>query len=204
MRKFIGGAGVAALAAILAAAIAAGAVRPVGAQEPRTVVNLFGAASSVGVSIRDVMGEDAAKAKMAQPAGVYVESVRDGSPAAKAGVQSDETIAAVARDAGAMAKAKETFVARCAVCHGPQGQGLIGPNLTDDYWLHGGRPTEILKIISDGVVEKGMIPWKDMLSPPEIRALAAYSGTLRGSNPPSPKPPQGDRVAASGPGPAGR
>ena len=124
--------------------------------------------------------------------------------AAKAGVQSDETIAAGARDAGAMAKAKETFVARCAVCHGPQGQGLIGPNLTDDYWLHGGRPTEILKIISDGVVEKGMIPWKDMLSPPEIRALAAYIGTLRGSNPPSPKPPQGDRVAASGPGPAGR
>ena len=133
-----------------------------------------------------------------------IASERAAALAAKAGVQSDETIAAVARDAGAMAKAKETFVARCAVCHGPQGQGLIGPNLTDDYWLHGGRPTEILKIISDGVVEKGMIPWKDMLSPPEIRALAAYIGTLRGSNPPSPKPPQGDRVAASGPGPAGR
>ena len=133
-----------------------------------------------------------------------IASERAAALAAKAGVQSDETIAAVARDAGAMAKAKETFVARCAVCHGPQGQGLLGPNLTDDYWLHGGRPTEILKIISDGVVEKGMIPWKDMLSPPEIRALAAYIGTLRGSNPPSPKPPQGDRVAASGPGPSGR
>jgi cytochrome c oxidase cbb3-type subunit 3 len=133
-----------------------------------------------------------------------VASEQAAALAAKAGVQSDETIAAVARDAGAMAKAKEIFVARCTVCHGPQGQGLIGPNLTDDYWLHGGRPVEILKIITGGVVEKGMIPWKDMLSPQEIQALAAYIGTLRGSNPPNPKAPQGDRVAASGAGPAGR
>ena len=124
--------------------------------------------------------------------------------AAKAGVQSDETIAAVARDTGAMAKAKETFVARCAVCHGPQGQGLIGPNLTDEYWLHGGRPTDIFRIITDGEVEKGMVSWKAVLSSEEIRALAAYIGTLRGSNPPNPKAPQGDRVAAPGAGPAGR
>jgi cytochrome c oxidase cbb3-type subunit 3 len=133
-----------------------------------------------------------------------IASERAAALAAKTGVQSDETIAAVARDAGAMAKAKETFVARCAVCHGPQGQGLIGPNLTDEYWLHSGRPTEIFRIISDGEVEKGMVSWKGVLSPQEIRELSAYIGTLRGSNPPNPKPPQGDRVAESGAAPAGR
>jgi cytochrome c oxidase cbb3-type subunit 3 len=133
-----------------------------------------------------------------------IASERAAALAAREGAQSDETIVAVARDAGVMAKAKEAFVARCAVCHGPQGQGLIGPNLTDEYWLHGGRPTDIFRIISDGEVEKGMVPWKGVLAPQEIRALAAYIGTLRGSNPPNPKPPQGDRVAASGTGAAGR
>lgn len=133
-----------------------------------------------------------------------IASERAAALAAREGAQSDETILAVARDAGVMAKAKEAFVARCAVCHGPQGQGLIGPNLTDEYWLHGGRPTDIFRIISDGEVEKGMVPWKGVLAPQEIRALAAYIGTLRGSNPPNPKPPQGDRVAASGTGAPGR
>lgn len=133
-----------------------------------------------------------------------IASERAAALAAREGAQSDETIVAVARDTGVMAKAKEAFVARCAVCHGPQGQGLIGPNLTDEYWLHGGRPTDIFRIISDGEVEKGMVPWKGVLAPQEIRALAAYIGTLRGSNPPNPKPPQGDRVAASGTGAAGR
>lgn len=143
-----------------------------------------------------VMAEYEAEARIA--------SERAAALAAREGAQSDETIVAVARDTGVMAKAKEAFVARCAVCHGPQGQGLIGPNLTDEYWLHGGRPTDIFRIISDGEVEKGMVPWKGVLAPQEIRALAAYIGTLRGSNPPNPKPPQGDRVAASGTGAAGR
>ena len=96
MKKFIGGAGAsAALAALIAAAITAAvmmAVRPVDAQEPRVVVRSFGSAASIGVGIRDVLGEDAAKAKMAQPAGVYVESVRDGSPAAKAGIQAGDIV----------------------------------------------------------------------------------------------------------------
>ena len=96
MKKFIGGAGArAALAAILVAAVTAAvmmAVRPAGAQEPRVVVRSSGSAASIGVGIRDVMGEDAAKAKMAQPSGVYVESVREGSPAAKAGIQAGDIV----------------------------------------------------------------------------------------------------------------
>ena len=96
MRKFIGGAGAhAALAAVLAAAVTAAvmmAVRPADAQEPRLVLRSGASTASIGVGIREVMGEDAAKAKMAQPSGVYVESVREGSPAAKAGFQAGDIV----------------------------------------------------------------------------------------------------------------
>jgi serine protease Do len=95
MTKFIGGAGpIAALAALLAAAVTAAAmlaVQPAAAQsQPRIIVQSGGA--SVGVSIRDVTTDDAAKAKMAQAAGVYVESVREGSPAARAGLQAGDIV----------------------------------------------------------------------------------------------------------------
>ena len=104
---------------------------------------------------------------------------------------SEESLRALMKDAKAMGAAKESFATRCMPCHGPQGQGIIGPNLTDDYWLHGGTLVAIRKTISDGVIEKGMIPWKDQLKPAEIDAMAAYVLTLQGSNPPNPKAPQG-------------
>jgi cytochrome c oxidase cbb3-type subunit 3 len=107
----------------------------------------------------------------------------------------DESIAALRRDAAAMAKARESFATRCMPCHGAQGQGVIGPNLTDEYWLHGSRPVDIATIITVGVPEKGMIPWKDHLAPEEIRALAAFIGTLQGTNPPNPKAPEGQKIA---------
>jgi cytochrome c oxidase cbb3-type subunit 3 len=103
----------------------------------------------------------------------------------------ENALRALTKDARAMATAQETFVARCSPCHGPQGQGLIGPNLTDDYWLHGGTLVQIRHTISEGVLDKGMVPWKDQLKPDEISAMAAYVATLHGSNPPNPKPPQG-------------
>ena len=95
MKKFIGGAGpIAALAAMLAAAVTAAAmlaVQPAAAQsQPRIIVQ--SGVASVGVSIRDVTSDDAAKAKMAQAAGVYVESVREGSPASRAGLQAGDIV----------------------------------------------------------------------------------------------------------------
>lgn len=95
MKKFIGGAGpIAALAAMLAAAVTAAAmlaVQPAAAQsQPRIIVQ--SGVASVGVSIRDVTSDEAAKAKMAQAAGVYVESVREGSPAARAGLQAGDIV----------------------------------------------------------------------------------------------------------------
>ena len=112
------------------------------------------------------------------------------APAPGAG-PSEESLRALTRDGKVMASAKEIFATRCLPCHGPEGQGIIGPNLTDDYWLHGNTLVAIRKTISEGVIEKGMIPWKDQLKPAEIDAMTAYVATLQGTKPANPKPPQG-------------
>jgi cytochrome c oxidase cbb3-type subunit 3 len=91
-----------------------------------------------------------------------------------------------------MAGAAQLFVSKCAQCHGPDGQGGIGPNLTDDYWLHGGQMTDIYHTVTEGVVSKGMLAWKNQLSLAEILSVASYVGSLRGSDPPNPKDPQGE------------
>jgi cytochrome c oxidase cbb3-type subunit 3 len=112
----------------------------------------------------------------------------------KAGPITDDTIRGFQDKPDMMAAAANLFQGKCAVCHGTQGQGNIGPNLTDDFWLHGGRPTDLYRVISDGVVEKGMISWKTQLGLGDMLALAAYVGTLHGTNPPNAKAPQGEKV----------
>ncbi len=97
-----------------------------------------------------------------------------------------------------MSTAKKVFSARCATCHGVFAEGGIGPNLCDEYWLHGNRLTEIYNTIVYGVPEKGMLAWKKQLPPGQLMAMAAYVGTLQGSNPPNPKPPQGKQLDPAG------
>jgi len=112
----------------------------------------------------------------------------------KLGPITDQTITGFTAKPDMMVSAGALFAQRCAVCHGNAGQGNIGPNLTDDYWLHGGRPTQIYHTITEGVPAKGMIAWKTQLGAGQILALAAYVETLHGTNPPNPKAPQGDLV----------
>lgn len=107
---------------------------------------------------------------------------------------SEDQLLLVAASADLTAKGAQIFGSKCIACHGPQGQGLIGPNLTDDYWIHGGRLTDIKGTIERGVLDKGMLAWKGVLSGDEINEVAAYIWTLNGSNPPNPKPPQGELV----------
>lgn len=87
---------------------------------------------------------------------------------------------------------KQLFIANCAACHGKIGQGSVGPNLTDDYWLHGGSLADVFKTIKYGQVDKGMKSWKEDLSPIQIAQIASFIKTLKGSNPPDGKAPQGD------------
>jgi len=95
------------------------------------------------------------------------------------GPSTDETV---------LVKGKQTFMTLCAPCHRADGGGLVGPNLCDDYWIHGSNYVDNLKTIMNGVPEKGMLSWKGMLKPSEIQAVASYIYTLRGTQPPNPKP----------------
>ena len=104
-------------------------------------------------------------------------------------------LAALTRDNGALALGKETFSKNCAACHRVDGGGQIGPNLTDDAWLHGAAIDQIQKVVRDGVLEKGMPPWGKVLKPEQLDAVVAYVFTLHGTNPANPKPPQGEIVA---------
>ncbi|PHN03849.1 cbb3-type cytochrome c oxidase N-terminal domain-containing protein [Flavilitoribacter nigricans] len=91
-----------------------------------------------------------------------------------------------------LAAGKDVFIGKCAACHGQAGEGGVGPNLTDQYWLHGGSINDVFKTIKYGVIEKGMIPWKDQLRAREIQEVASYILTLQGTNPPNGKEPQGE------------
>lgn len=87
---------------------------------------------------------------------------------------------------------KTIFTSTCAPCHGADGGGVVGPNLTDDYWLHGGGIKDIFKTIKYGVQEKGMKPWKDDLSPVQIAQLASFIRSIHGAKVATPKEPQGE------------
>ena len=114
------------------------------------------------------------------------------SAPAHGGDFTDDTVNSMLTNADALAKGKTIFIEKCAACHGPMGGGLVGPNLTDKFWIHGGKPAQIAKVISEGVPEKGMISWKTMLSREDIIATAVYIKSLKGTNPPGAKPPQGN------------
>jgi len=89
---------------------------------------------------------------------------------------------------------QEIYQNYCSSCHGKQGEGLsgLGPNLTDEYWLHGGSFQDIYKTINEGVVEKGMAAWNEVLPQEEIKQVASFVNTLRNTNPPNQKEPQGE------------
>lgn len=82
------------------------------------------------------------------------------------------------------------FLHNCAPCHRKDGGGLVGPNLCDDYWIHGSRFEDNLRTIVNGVPGKGMLTWRGVLKPSEIYSVASFIYTLRGTHPPNPKPPE--------------
>jgi cytochrome c oxidase cbb3-type subunit 3 len=108
---------------------------------------------------------------------------------------SEESLGKLMADPALMSDAKTLFGTKCAPCHGDQAQGLIGPNLTDNAWIHGqGTLSDIFSVINEGVLTKGMPAWGKQLSPIEVRKLAAFVGTRRGKAIPG-KPPEGAVVA---------
>lgn len=117
--------------------------------------------------------------------GLYDEEMRIArEERAKASLKeapSEQGLASLMEDAQLMKDAKVLFTERCVQCHAAEGQGLIGPNLTDGHWIHGqGSLMDIYQVVSQGVLTKGMPAWELQLKPIELRKLVAFVGTLRG------------------------
>lgn len=109
----------------------------------------------------------------------------------------DEQLITMQSDRALLAEGKTVYDANCAVCHRADGGGLIGPNLTDDAWIHGGSPTQIRHLIAVGVLAKGMPPWERILRPEQVDAVTAYVLSLVGTNPPNAKAPEGPPAAGT-------
>jgi cytochrome c oxidase cbb3-type subunit 3 len=124
------------------------------------------------------------------PRQTYLAQAAAAEARAAAQPLSDDILKKMAADAKVVTDAGRTFQQMCSPCHGPTGAGVVGPNLTDKFWLHGGAPTAIHKSITGGFPTKGMPPWGQMLGPTRVRALAAYVVSLKGKNLPG-KEPQG-------------
>ena len=97
-------------------------------------------------------------------------------------------------DAASLDAGKQLYATNCASCHGPQGQGGIGPNMADNYYIHGAGINDLMSIIINGVPIKGMISWKGILNEQQMTQVASYMMSLRGTNPPNQKAAQGELV----------
>lgn len=111
----------------------------------------------------------------------------------KAANRVDENTVKLVTDPAVLASGQAIFKQSCVPCHGDHAQGVVGPNLTDDYWLHGGKISDVFKTIKYGVQAKGMPTWEKQLSPKQISDVANYVKSLHGSNPAKPKEPQGEK-----------
>lgn len=107
-------------------------------------------------------------------------------------VEIDEASLVFTADEEIISSGQAIFTSNCASCHRNDGGGGIGPNLTDDYWIHGGSLQDIFAVIKNGVPEKGMISWAPILKPEEIRDASFFVMTLRGTNVAGGKEPQGE------------
>ena len=112
---------------------------------------------------------------------------------AKAANIIDENSVTESTDAAVISAGQAIYNTNCVACHGDKGQGVVGPNLTDEYWLHGGSINKVFKTIKYGIPEKGMISWEKTLSPKQIADVSNFINSLKGSNPANAKAPQGEK-----------
>ncbi len=94
---------------------------------------------------------------------------------------------------------KVLYANNCGVCHGAAGEGKVGPNLTDEYWIHGGDIKDVFKVIKFGAIEKGMMSWKGVFSATEIAQISSYIKSIAGTKPAGAKEPQGELYKEAAP-----
>ncbi len=138
------------------------------------------------------------------PKGAYeshvaaVEAKRAEAAEAAPKAEGEDALLALYEAGGWQDGAKANFTTFCVPCHAPDGGGTIGPNFTDDYYIHGGKISDMIQVITEGVPAKGMVPWKTTFKPEQIQELAFYIRSLRGTTPATPKAPEGRQVDEQG------
>ncbi len=106
----------------------------------------------------------------------------------------DESSVVLAADAAQIEDGKSIYTKNCVACHAANGGGGVGPNFTDDAWIHGSSINEVFKVIKYGVPEEGMIPWESQLNPEQMQNVASFILTeFKGKNVEGGKAPQGDK-----------
>lgn len=137
-----------------------------------------------GPSLIDEMNADLA----------HVAALAEASRASAPPPNEEELNAAFANP-GTRTQGKQLYLEKCAACHGNDGQGMIGPNLTDRFWIHGdGTLSALIQVINEGVAEKGMPPWGPLLTREQLVAAAVHVKSLAGTKPANPKEPQGTEI----------
>ncbi|MBS4036054.1 MAG: c-type cytochrome [Ignavibacterium sp.] len=114
----------------------------------------------------------------------------------RSGAFINEETVTLLTEAADLQTGKAVYDANCVACHGQYGEGLVGPNLTDEYWIHGGGIKNVFKVTKYGVPAKGMIAWQSQLSPTQMQEVSSYIISLYGTNPPNPKAPEGEKWVA--------
>lgn len=104
----------------------------------------------------------------------------------------DESNIVLLSDATSLAEGQKLYASKaCDACHGVTN---IGPNLTDEFWIHGNKVANVFKVIKYGVAEKGMTPFKDQMTDEQIQQISSYViVSLKGTATANTKGPQGDK-----------
>lgn len=109
-----------------------------------------------------------------------------------AGTITDESLVSLTKDPSTVAEGKTVYTSTCAPCHAATGGGGIGPNLTDEFWLHGGAPSKVYSTIKEGFTAKGMPAWGGSLGEERVRVVSAYVLSLKNTKVAGGKAPQGE------------
>lgn len=122
------------------------------------------------------------------------ELARQAEEAANAGEATPQGLLTMSKDPATVARGKKLFEGNCVTCHAAGGRGDIGPNLTDAYWIYGGDPMTVYKTVHDGAPRNNQMPswFKRWGSESNVRDVVAYVITLKNTNAPGGKAPQGE------------
>lgn len=109
-----------------------------------------------------------------------------------AGEQVDENTVTLVADASRLSNGEKIYFQHCVTCHGEEGQGGVGPNFADEYWIHGGSINDVFATVKYGVPAKGMISWRAQLSPKDMQDVSSFIFTFQGTNPSNQKASEGE------------